>query len=261
VSSKESRMVEVQPVETDRLQGESTSETAPERRRRPKRRLLLQALCLLPSFTGVSCAIFPYFDGWSEIFWPRVAYWWKGAIVIWLTFYICIVPLVIVQILCLVLAVRKKWSPGYKLSIIILSAILASAALSYWYGPTGTERRVASFPAGAWTRLMMAGGAARFRDQVLRLADTTTSPTPAESEWPDSVKRVGAYLVEVDETDEIVAVYVPSLGDTFGFLVQDPEAPPPEISYARPGFPDDPEHFRGHRLWKLAEGVFFFEKW
>lgn len=121
-------------------------------------------------------------------------------------------------------------------------------------GWTCTSRRINAFRVGGWTRVMWSGGPSRVRTEALEFMQATTQAAPLKSEWPLSLQRLG-YWLRIEHDNQLVLVgigRVIGMADEFGFVLQDPEAPPPQSHYFRLDPPP--------RLSRLADGVYFFQQ-
>jgi len=138
-------------------------------------------------------------------------------------------------------------------------AYLPLIALSFVFivmiplGFTSRDRHVNSFPVGGWSRLMMAGGPSRVREEALQLLNSTKEERPDWSEIPPTLKRLGGW-VGVEHENRLVIVGLGrmfNMADEFGFVFQEEDSGEPNPAYL--------ERFDFQRFWKLAEGVYFYE--
>jgi hypothetical protein len=127
----------------------------------------------------------------------------------------------------------------------------------YPIGTIPTDGRISSYAIGGQMRVMWAGGASQVRNEALDFIDTTTHSNPPSSEWPVSIRALGAVFVKVDKNSRTVNVCLPRVdvfANQFGFLIRDAGASIPDINrYVG--------KIDGYRLWKLADGIYLYEIW
>ena len=154
-----------------------------------------------------------------------------------------------------IFVLTRKWPYGLKiLSGAPLIILLALWLFSYDADTTWTDKRVSAFPIGGQLRVAWAGGANRVREDGLKLLDYSQDATLPRAELPISIRRLGATSVQVHKNEGIVKVFTLrrlSLDDEFGFFIQDVSAQAPESV----------DETGGHRIWKLAEGIYLYENW
>jgi len=198
---------------------------------------------------GLLWILFPILDGASEIFFPGSNYYV-------IELFIVAVVVVLFHITCFILAVIYRRSVKYLVYMMIPLCLLA--VLNHFLWPTGRSR-VNSFQLGARYRISWAGGASKIRQEVLTLLDETSGVSIPRSEWPDSIRALRASAVKVDKDKGIVDVEIPRRrwffwGDQLGYLITDANAPEPVII-------NDPRIASGHRLWKISDGIYLYQKW
>lgn len=206
---------------------------------------------------GLLWIFYPFIDGASEIFYPGSTY-----IGIELLLLVTLVATVVVlfHIACFSLAVFYNRSAKYLVCMLIPLGLLAVINhILYPAGLTRTDRRIDSFQLGARYRLVWAGGASKVRQEALALLAATSEVNPAKSKWPNSIRALCASSVKVDKKAQLVDVEIPRLrffvwGDQFGYLITKANAGKPVIV-------DEPPIVYGHRLWKIADGIYLYEKW
>lgn len=195
----------------------------------------------------------PVFDGASEIFFP-------GSTSHVIELFMVLVAVVLFHITCFLLAVFRNRSVKYVVCMLIPLGLVA--AIDHVFYPsdlTRTDRRIDSFKLGARYRVRWAGGASRVRQEALDLLSATSQESPSRSEWPDSIRALCASAVTVDKKTGQVDVEIPRRrfffwGDQFGYLITDANATEPVII-------NDPPVVHGHRLWKISDGIYLYEKW
>ena len=115
-----------------------------------------------------------------------------------------------------------------------------------------------AYVAGGWTRMMLAGGPAAIRAEAL---DLLASPeqdalhtTIPDSEVPPSLRKLGDW-VSVQRDYGLVLVGIKPVaagGNEFGYMIQAGRTP-----LSIPWFF---EYASNLRVWKIAEGIYFFEE-
>jgi hypothetical protein len=200
-----------------------------------------------PFIVGMGCFFFPCFDGWSETFCPRISRYWSGLFLLNPIFTLVAFLSFLIQGVYLFFAFYKKWSRNRK---ILIGMCLIMLTLMWSIAIPNVTMRIRCFPVGGWTRIMWAGGASKVRREALHLLDTASHGATSRSEWPDSFKALGAVGVMVDKETYTVNVSIyrqDHFADQFGFLIQKEDAPIPKIAHE-------------HRIWKLANGIYFYEQ-
>lgn len=205
---------------------------------------------------GIGFLFGPYLDGWSEVFCPRISHYLWMLVIVWRW-----VALGAFVSHCVYFAItlRRKWSLKYRVLVTIPLVILPLTwRVMYPPGITTTDRRISSFAIGGWMRVMWAGGPSKVRNDALNLVDATSYSVPPKSEWPASIRALGATYVEVHKGSRTANVYIPRqnvfFADQFGFLIRDAGAPAPDVNHYA-------DAINGYRLWKLADGVYLYEIW
>jgi len=132
------------------------------------------------------------------------------------------------------------------------------AVLNRFLFPT-SRRRVDYFQLGARYRIAWVGGASKVRQEALTLLDEPSGVPLPSSKWPDSICALRASDVKVDKDKGIIDIEIPRRrwffwGDQLGYLITDANAPEPVII-------NDPRIASGHRLWKITEGIYLYQKW
>jgi hypothetical protein len=202
---------------------------------------------------GVLWMLLPILDGASEIFFP-------GSTSHVIEFYIVAVVLLLFHITCFSLAAIYRRSVKYLVCMMI--PFFLFAITNYFLYPSDMNRvcrRVDSFKLGAKYRIRWAGGASKVRQEAITLLAEPSGVSLPRPKWPDSILGLRASAVTVDKKEGIVDVEIPRRrfffwGDQFGYLITDANAPEPVII-------NDPRIASGHRLWKISEGIYLYEKW
>lgn len=197
--------------------------------------------------------LLPILDGASEIFFP-------GTTSYVIEFYIVAIAVMMFHIICFILAAFYRRSVQY-LIYMLIPAFFLTVTNYFLYPPdlTRVSRRVDSFKLGARYRVQWAGGSSKVRQEALTLLDEPSGVSLPRSKWPESVRGLGASDVITDNKNGIVDVEIPQRrfffwGDQFGYLITDANAPEPVIV-------NNPPNIYGHRLWKISEGIYLYEKW
>lgn len=214
------------------------------------KKLLPAIVCSCSFIAGMGYLSIPYFDGWSEIVWPRLSNLWSWAFFLWDVKWMWL--FVAIQCIFFLVALMRNWSrrkQGVTLALLLILVLMWQVI----YPPTvsHTTRRIDAFSIGGWTRMMWAGGPQKIQDAAKSLVDTALSSSPPKTEWPLSIKMLGASYIEIDTSTSTVDVYLPrknTLADQFGFLIQTADEKPTQI-------------LGEHRIWPLADGVYFYEIW
>jgi len=203
---------------------------------------------------GMHALFGPYIDGWCEVFCPRMWYELSGLLMLW-----GLLRLAAFAVHCIysIFVFFRREPLKYKIYVAIPLVILPLMwGVLRLPGLTYTNRRISSFKIGGWTRMMWAGGPSKVRGDALELIDASSDEAPPESEWPASIRALGAIRIEVDRKSRALDVAIPPAtpySDQFGFLIQDVESPVPRIVDGPLG--------GGHRIWKLADGIYLYEEW
>ncbi|MBX3038834.1 MAG: hypothetical protein KF758_18130 [Anaerolineales bacterium] len=120
-------------------------------------------------------------------------------------------------------------------------------------GFTSGDRRVATFPLGGRFLLWTSGGSSLLRSDAINMMNATQNEEPLESEIPDSIKKINAW-VGIEHHNRLVVLYLGrmfNMADGFGFLFLEENTNEPNSDYVN--------GFDFQRLWKLDEGVYFYE--
>jgi hypothetical protein len=170
------------------------------------------------------------------------------------------IAFILFHITCFILAAIYRRSVKYLVYMLIPFLLLAvSNHFLYPSDLSRVSRRIDSFKLGARYRVRWAGGASKVRQEALALlAEPSGVPLP-RSKWPDSILALCASAVTVDKKNGIIDIEIPRRrfffwGDQFGYLITDINAPEPVIS-------NNPPNIYGHRLWKISDGIYLYEKW
>ena len=198
---------------------------------------------------GLLWILFPILDGAAEIFFPGSNYYL-------IELFIVSVFFVLFHITCFILAVIYRRSVKYLIYMMIPLFLLV--VLNHFLFPAG-RRRVDYFQLGARYRIAWVGGAFKLRQEALTLLDETPVGSLPISKWPDSIRGLRASAVKVDKDNGIVDVEIPRRrwffwGDQLGYLITGANAPEPVII-------NDPRIASGHRLWKITDGIYLYQKW
>jgi len=205
------------------------------------------------SVLGLGSLLFPIVDGWSEIFIPGTP---SGLLIEFLLAVMAFVATA-THIICLVVTLFHKRSVRYIAYIIPIVMLMCISYLLYPTGVTRTHRRIDSFQLGAQTRVMWAGGPSKIREDAFTLLTTAPEASPPPSEWPDSINALGASYVEINKKERVIQVQIPRrhafYADQFGYLILDKNA------IGSPSM-DLLEQY-GNRIWKIADGIYLYERW
>jgi hypothetical protein len=151
--------------------------------------------------------------------------------------------------------IRKKWSPNQTRLALVPLVVLPML----WFallpiGATKIERRINSFSIGGWTRMMFAGGSTIVRSDGIKLLESTNQEEPGMDEWPSSIKNLGGWVVaEKDKQLLLIGIgRMFNMADEFGFII------PKEIGETP--IPRYLEKSQFYRIWKIADGIYFFER-
>lgn len=204
---------------------------------------------------GLLWLLFPILDGFSEIYYPGggvdTFFWGLAAVLI--------APVALgFHFVSFSAAFARNWSVRYLVLMLAPIGLLISLyLLLYPAGVTRADKRIDSFQLGARAAVKRAGGAAKVRQEALALLASSSETSLARSEWPDSFCQLHAERVTVDREAQRVDVYIPRRpcwGEQFGYLITEQDAKEPIIV-------DDPPLARGHRLWRVADGIYLYHTW
>lgn len=203
---------------------------------------------------GIGFVLNPYIDGASEIFCPTISQGLWLALSVW---QLIALMAFIADCACFILAFFHRWSSFAK-AVTATPLVLLPVLWMLVYPPgiTWTDRRISAFPIGGRMRVMWAGGPSKVREEALAFLATSQDSTPPESEWPASIRALGAGYVKIDQSTRVVQVNIPRrnvFADQFSFLIQSTDAPAPRAN--------DKSGGHGHRIWELAEGIYLYEEW
>lgn len=241
--------------------------------------------CYFVFISGVLSLFIPHMSGWADIVFPSIAHLTLFLYFMWSLFLVfaftClglslviafvvgwpkrnkIVSLALMVVLLLIY--QLVYTPG---DIASDGAIPLVAEKTLWGAesddvvPLAVKKRIGAFPVGGQTRVFWAGGVDKVREDALLLLKTLPDENGfiPPDEWPDTLNRLGAVAIETDEAMQTVIMYIPRADyfdpDVFGYLIRDGEVPDPEILCT--------SRFvgaSGYRMWKIDEGLFFFEAW
>jgi hypothetical protein len=130
----------------------------------------------------------------------------------------------------------------------LIWALMIPLGLSF-YG----MKRVNSCAIGGWSRMVLSGGADTIRSDGYDLLNSSNE-YPSDNEIPSSIKKLG-YWVEIEQVSKVLLVgigRVSGMSDEFGYIIYNGSKPLPIPQYLA-----DSEFYR---IWKLADGVYFFEQ-
>lgn len=153
------------------------------------------------------------------------------------------------------IVVRKKWTTKQKrLALFPLVAFPIFWLALLPIGTTRIERRINSFSIGGWTRMMFAGGSTIIRSDGIKLLESTNQEEPDMDEWPSSIKILGGWVV-VEKDKQLLLVGIGrmfNMADEFGFIIPKETGETPIPRYL--------EKSEFYRIWKIADGIYFFER-
>jgi len=210
---------------------------------------ILVLSCIAVLLVGFLWILFPIWDGAIEVFFPGSTYYR-------IELFILAFVVVLFHITCFILAGFYRHSLKYLIYMFFPLCLLA--VLNHFLCPAG-RIRVDYFQLGARYRIAWAGGASKVRQEALILLDEPPGIPLSSSKWPDSIRALRASAVKVDKDNKIVDVEIPRRrwffwGDQLGYLITDVNAPQPIII-------NDPRIASGHRLWKITDGIYLYQKW
>ena len=170
--------------------------------------------------------------------------------------FILAVVVVLFHITCFILAGFYRHS--FKYLIYMFFPVCLLVILNHFLCPAG-RRRVDYFQLGAQYRIAWVGGASKVRQEAITLLDEASGISLLKSKWPDSIRGLCASDVKIDKDSKIVDIEIPRRrwffwGDQLGYLITDVNAPEPVII-------NDPRIASGHRLWKITDGIYLYQKW
>ncbi|HUH97308.1 MAG TPA: hypothetical protein VLZ89_08130 [Anaerolineales bacterium] len=114
-------------------------------------------------------------------------------------------------------------------------------------------KRGNSLVVGGWSRMILAGGADQIRVDGYTLL-RSPNEYPADGEIPPSIRELGSW-VEIEQDNKILLVGVEGvvgMDDEFGYIIYDKDKSLPLACYLAAS-----EYYR---IWKFADGVYFFER-
>ncbi len=226
-----------------------------------KRRVLIPVAFLL---IGLFYTLEPFLSGWLEIVDPWVTqnfifpvnliifglspnYWeWFPDIVFG--------SLLFIYLIYSLLAYRHNWTKTQKRFILAPFAIVIFTWLiTAPLGVTFWNKRVNSFPVGAWSRMMLAGGPDIIQKDGLSLLAISSSANLAKDKIPPSILKLGSWT-EIEDEDHLLLVGIPPMNHMagqFGYIIclENGQTPIPH-RLARSG---------NYRIRKLSNGIYFFE--
>jgi hypothetical protein len=207
---------------------------------------------------GVASLFLPHFSGWLDVVFPAIAQYMLLPYLFWGIFFSVAFFLLLLHLLSLFFLKSSG-----RAKIIATSLLAGLIVLFLGIYPNfstekylGSKQRVSFFAVGGQTRIAWAGGSEIIKNDALALLSQQTDEKGYVSRelWADSLKRLGVYWIRMDRETESVIVYIPrtELFDAaqFGYLINNGETPEPEALKSR-----------GYRLWKLDEGLYFFQLW
>jgi hypothetical protein len=144
--------------------------------------------------------------------------------------------------------IQKRYTFAPLMVLPLIWALMSPLGLSY-YG-----KRVNSYVVGGWSRMMLAGGPTTLRNDSVYLLENAIASEPDWQELPSSIKRLNGW-VEVEFEKQLVLVGTGrmfNMANEFGFIIQKEKA-----TFAIPNYLESSDSFR---IWKLADGVYLFDR-
>jgi hypothetical protein len=207
----------------------------------------------------MSSLFWNYVDPWSEVFCPRLSLYLLWGVLF--SFPVFVMAFVF-QCMYLAIALYRRW----KLKRILTLVVLLFLFPILWQVKAIIDTRINRwdiFPIGGWSKVLWVGGPRKLRTEALCIMNTapllitdtsshcTSYWSPPKSDWPTSVRALRPSHVTVDRKAQIVDVSIPRrdhFSDQFGFLIKKVDTPAPKI-------------FDNHRIWKITDGIYFYQKW
>jgi hypothetical protein len=150
--------------------------------------------------------------------------------------------------------ITKKWSAEHKkVAVFPLIAFPIFWLALLPIGATKIERHVNAFSIGGWSRVMFAGGPKMVREGGIKLLESVKQGQPTDEEIPPSIDKLG-YWVQIEHDPKLVLVgagQMFGMADAFGFIIPEENGRVPLPHYL--------EESEFYRIWKIADGVYFFE--
>jgi hypothetical protein len=152
------------------------------------------------------------------------------------------------------LSKNKLISTFFSLGLIALSLSIFPDIAAGDY--PGINQRVSSFVIGGQTRILWAGGLETVKGDALALLNQHPNDgSVGFDSWPSSLKTLGAVRVEIDNKTQSVIIYIEQAHifdpDQFGYVKTIEKEVNPRILSRE----------ENNRLWKLGDGIYFFETW
>jgi hypothetical protein len=214
--------------------------------------------------SGLLWVWWPVLDGAIEIFYPR-SDWFNWPFEDIFILALAIVALLFHAAVCSAAFMRRRSWVYVALMLAPIGISVGTYVILYPSGMDRVQKRVDSFQLGARWAVKRAGGATKVReDALVLLASTPDAARPPfqaldstpSATWPKSFHALHAIRIEVNEvTPYVDVVILPTscFADTFGYIIMSEDATEPDIKNL---------HDRqGHRLWKIADGIYLYEEW
>jgi len=207
---------------------------------------------------GFVSLFFPHISGWSEIVFPEIAQVSQLAYLFWKILFVFFLGFSILNFLAVFFlqASLKEKTISFGLPILLATLFVSIypdfSAREY----LGIDQRVSFFVVGGRTRILWAGGIETIKNDALSLLTEQTDDEGfvIPETWSNSLKKLGAYAIKIDNESRSVLIYVPKAdlfdSDQFIYLITyDNE---PALGVLGSG---------SYRFWKIDEGVYFFQTW
>ena len=209
-------------------------------------------------FSGTATLFFPHISGWTDIVFPQIAIFWIIPYFLWkfsFTFFFGLSVINLIALLFLKASIKTNILSAAFSAIMIISflSIYPSWATDNYLG---VDQRVSFFAVGGQTRILWAGGMENIRnDATSLLSEKTDDEGYVDPEsWSSSLKKLGAYAIEVDRETHSVIIYIPKAeifdSDQFIYLITDDESPAFSVLKRD-----------NYRYWELDKGIYFFQTW
>lgn len=163
----------------------------------------------------------------------------------------------VVVVVYLIFCMKNYWMEDnlkkrriYSLPLVVFLILFV---ITLPLGINANARHFNSFILGGRTLLMFAGGTSHVRDEAIEMMKQTTDENPSESELPSTLKRLNGW-VEIEHDNHLVIVgfgRAYGMADEFGLILLEDLHSEPNSRYIN--------SLDFHRLWKLEDGVYFYQ--
>lgn len=206
--------------------------------------------------TGLASLFLPHLSGWMDIVFPSIAY---EFLILFFFWEILFVGSLILLLLFVLVSFKQKASRNKK---FLFTSCAVGLMLLFWaiYPDfataefLGTKQRFSFFEIGGQTRLLWAGGAKTVRTDALLLLSQETDKDGfvRQDQWAASLRKLGVYWIQVERETQSVIIFIPRTAffdaAQFGYLISAKPEPDPGALHAD-----------WYRVWKRAEGIYFFQ--